>query len=320
MAAPVPVTSEVGAAAIALPTRVLELDTHSSSEADPSESSPPPVSVAHMVSPFMCLDDSESDTEMPERHVSPTLHDAMLTRWRSKVSPRSSSSTTSTLEIPTAPILPAPSAVVTPSSEFSLAPVDASPRIRRRQAILIRPREDIPISRLYRTYPGGPCRALTARKSVRPLPSHRLALRYTSHHLDRHTSRSSSGHSSSRHSISGHSLSGHASLDTTVADSSTPPRFFYPPLARTPWCSEAYLRWRLLSSLSSCGLCLSLCSLLLDCSFMLCDLDFEPLSLSLSSLPSCDLESLTNILILCLILKALNQSLRKSLSLNLELS
>ncbi|GKE47116.1 hypothetical protein Tco_1478374, partial [Tanacetum coccineum] len=213
----VSVASEVGAAAIASPTRVLELDTHSSSKADPSESSPPPVSVAPMVSPFL---------------------------WRSKVSPRSSSSTTSTLEIPTAPILPAPSAVVTPSSEFSLAPVDASPRIRRRQAILIRPREDIPISRLYRTYPGGPCRALTARKSVRPLPSHRLALRYTSHHLDRHTSRSSSGHSSSRHSISGHSLSGHASLDTTVADSSTPPRFFYPPLARTPRYSEAYLRWR----------------------------------------------------------------------------
>ncbi|GKD60566.1 hypothetical protein Tco_1298075, partial [Tanacetum coccineum] len=56
------------------------------------------------------------------------------------------------------------------------------------------------------------------------------------------------------------------------------------------------------------------------CSFMSCDLDFEPLSLSLSSLPFCDLVSFTNILILCLILKASNQSLRKSLSLNLELS
>ncbi|GJU30719.1 hypothetical protein Tco_1174308 [Tanacetum coccineum] len=44
------------------------------------------------------------------------------------------------------------------------------------------------------------------------------------------------------------------------------------------------------------------------CSFMLCDLDFEPLSLSLSFMPSCDLVSLTNILILCLILKASNQS------------
>ncbi|GJV94695.1 hypothetical protein Tco_1546272 [Tanacetum coccineum] len=56
------------------------------------------------------------------------------------------------------------------------------------------------------------------------------------------------------------------------------------------------------------------------CSFMLCDLDFEPLSLPLSSLPSCDLVSLTNILILCLILKASNQSLQKSLSLILKLS
>ncbi|GKD31459.1 retrovirus-related pol polyprotein from transposon TNT 1-94, partial [Tanacetum coccineum] len=37
---------------------------------------------------------------------------------------------------------------------------------------------------------------------------------------------------------------------------------------------------------------------------------FEPLSLSLSSMPSCDLVSLTNILIRCLILEASNQSLR----------
>ncbi|GKC54860.1 integrase, catalytic region, zinc finger, CCHC-type containing protein [Tanacetum coccineum] len=47
---------------------------------------------------------------------------------------------------------------------------------------------------------------------------------------------------------------------------------------------------------------------------------FEPLTLSLTSMPSLDLESLTNILILCLILNASDQSLRKSLSLNLELS
>ncbi|GJW70901.1 reverse transcriptase domain-containing protein [Tanacetum coccineum] len=39
-------------------------------------------------------------------------------------------------------------------------------------------------------------------------------------------------------------------------------------------------------------------SILEACSFMLCDLDFEPLSSSLSSMPSCDLVSLTNILIL----------------------
>ncbi|GJW45338.1 hypothetical protein Tco_0074137 [Tanacetum coccineum] len=155
----VPVAPKVGTTAVASPARVLELDTHSSSEADPSESSPP-ISVAPMVSPFLCSDDSESDTEMPERHVSPT---------------------TSTLEIPTAPILTAPSVVVAPSSEFPLAPVDAPLEIRQ---------------------------------------------------------------SSSGHSISGHSLFGHALPDTTIDNSSTPPRFVYPPLARTPRYSEAYLHWR----------------------------------------------------------------------------
>ncbi|GJV38372.1 hypothetical protein Tco_1410849 [Tanacetum coccineum] len=73
---------------------------------------------------------SESDTEMPGRHVSPTPYDAMLTR------------------------------------------------------------------------------ALTLRKSVRPLSSHRLALRYTSHHLDHFTSGSSLGHSSLDHSLSKHSILG----------------------------------------------------------------------------------------------------------------
>ncbi|GKB24294.1 hypothetical protein Tco_0863695 [Tanacetum coccineum] len=68
------------------------------------------------------------------------------------------------------------------------------------------------------------------------------------------------------------------------------------------------------------GFLVLLMILLLACSFMLCDLYFWPSSLSLSSMPSCDLVSLTNMLILFIILKALFQSLRKSLSLNLELS
>nr|GEW21106.1 reverse transcriptase domain-containing protein [Tanacetum cinerariifolium] len=189
----------MGAAAVASPAGVLELDTQSSSEADPSKSSPPLVSVAPMASPFLCSDDSELDTEILERHASPT---------------------TSTLEILTALILPAPPAI-----------------------------EDIPIGRLYRTHPGGPCKALTTRKSVRPLPSHRLALRYTSHHLDHFTSRSSSSYSSSNHSPSGHSSSGNSLSkntppETTDADTSTPPRFVHPSLARAPRCSQAYLRWR----------------------------------------------------------------------------
>ncbi|GKF39422.1 hypothetical protein Tco_0119483, partial [Tanacetum coccineum] len=201
------IVPEVGAAAVASPAGVLELDTHSLSEANPSESSLPPVSVAPMVLPFLCSNNLESDTEIPKRHVSPT---------------------TSTLEIPTAPILPAPPAIVAPSSEFPLAP-------------------DIPIGRLYRTHPGGPCKALTARNSVRPLFSYRLALRYTSHHLDHFTfgsssSHASSDHSSSGHSISSHSLSEHTPPDTTDVDSSTPPRFVHLSLAKTLRFSEAYLR------------------------------------------------------------------------------
>ncbi|GJU76094.1 hypothetical protein Tco_1273164 [Tanacetum coccineum] len=93
----VPVTPEVGVATVASHAGVLEFDTHSSSEADPSESSSPPISVAPMILPFLCSDDSESDTEMPEKHI------------------------------PAAPILPVSSAIVAPSFEFPLAPVVAPP-------------------------------------------------------------------------------------------------------------------------------------------------------------------------------------------------
>ncbi|GKA48287.1 reverse transcriptase domain-containing protein [Tanacetum coccineum] len=194
----VSVAPEVGAAAVTSPAGVLELDTHSSLEADPSKSSLPLVFVAPL--------------------------------------------------IPTSPIPPAPRAVVAPSTNI-ISPVDAPPENHRRQAILIRPGHDIPIDRLYHTHPGGPCRALTAKKSVRPLPSHHLALRYTSHHFDRFTSGSSSGHSSSDHSSFGHSilshsLSGHTPPETIIADSSVLLRFVYPPLARTLGYSEAYRCWR----------------------------------------------------------------------------
>ncbi|GJW25959.1 putative reverse transcriptase domain-containing protein [Tanacetum coccineum] len=127
------------------------------------------------------------------------------------------------------------------SSEYPLAPVVALPVILRRRAILIRPGKDIRIGRLYRTHPGGPCRELTVRKSIRPLSSHRLTLRYTSHHLD-HFTYGSSSHSSSGHSISGHSLSGHTPPDTTDADSSTTQRFVHRPLVRTPRRSSSFKR------------------------------------------------------------------------------
>nr|GEV71513.1 hypothetical protein [Tanacetum cinerariifolium] len=97
--------------------------------------------------------------------------------------------------------------------------IPVAPEVRRLQLPHL-PGVDIPIGRLYRTHTGGPCRPRTTRKSVRPLPSYRLALSL------------------------GHSLSEHASPDTTVVDSSTPLRFVHPPLARTSRCSEAYLHWR----------------------------------------------------------------------------
>ncbi|GKD25993.1 hypothetical protein Tco_1232207, partial [Tanacetum coccineum] len=126
-----PCCTEGGAAAVALLARVLELDTHSSSKTDPSESLLPPVPVAPMVSPFLCSNDSESDTKMPDRHVSSTPHNVMLARWRSRVTSRSSSPTTSTSEILTAPIPPAPSTDI-------ISPIDAPPGIRRRRAIISR--------------------------------------------------------------------------------------------------------------------------------------------------------------------------------------
>nr|GEZ86847.1 reverse transcriptase domain-containing protein [Tanacetum cinerariifolium] len=150
------------------------------------------------------IDDSESDTEIPKRHVSPTPHDAMLTRWRSKAALRSSSPTTSILDIHIAPSLPAPSAIVTPSSEFLLALVVAPPKIRR-------------------WYTSHHLDHLTFRSS---------------------SSHSSSDHSLSGHSSLGHSLSRHTPPDTIDADSSTPSRFVNPLLARTLRCSKSYLHWR----------------------------------------------------------------------------
>ncbi|GJT63735.1 hypothetical protein Tco_1015215 [Tanacetum coccineum] len=86
------VALEVGTAIVSSPARMLDLDTHSTSKADLLESLPPPVSVAPMVLPFLCSNPIQN--------------------------------------IPTAPILPAPSAIFTPSSEFPLAHVVAPLRIR----------------------------------------------------------------------------------------------------------------------------------------------------------------------------------------------
>ncbi|GJZ33487.1 hypothetical protein Tco_0578923 [Tanacetum coccineum] len=106
--ADLPIAPEVGAVVVASPGGVLELDTHSLSESGPSEGSQPPVPVAPMVSPILCSNDSESDTELPERYVSSPPHDAM---------------------IPTTPILPAPPTIVAPSIDI-ISPIDAPPRVK----------------------------------------------------------------------------------------------------------------------------------------------------------------------------------------------
>nr|GEX60270.1 hypothetical protein [Tanacetum cinerariifolium] len=130
------VAPKVRATTVASSARVLELDTHSSSKADPSEISLPPVPVEPMVSPFLCSNNTESDTKMSERRVSSKPNDAMLARWKSRVASRSSSPTTSTLEFPTAPIPPVPYAIVAPSTDI-VSPIDAPLEIHRRRAILI---------------------------------------------------------------------------------------------------------------------------------------------------------------------------------------
>ncbi|GKC33147.1 hypothetical protein Tco_1040441, partial [Tanacetum coccineum] len=162
------------------------------------EDSLPPAPYFPLVSPFLCSDDLEADSESEPAEQRPvsSSHDTLA-----------------------------------PLSEFPLAPVVAPPGIRRRSTTLIRPGEAIPFGRPYRTHPNGPRKLLTVRKRVRPLPARRLAWRRVSHHSsDRH----SSSDSSSSSAPSDHSLSGHTPPDTTDADSSTPQRFVHRSLARTP--------------------------------------------------------------------------------------
>ncbi|GJU15674.1 putative reverse transcriptase domain-containing protein [Tanacetum coccineum] len=113
------------------------------SDSDPLEDSLPPAPYLPLVSPFLCSDDSEADgeSEPAEQRPVSSSHDTLA-----------------------------------PLSEFPLAPVVAPPRIRRRPAILVQPGEAIPFGRLYRTHLNRPRKLLTARKRVRHIPAHRLAM------------------------------------------------------------------------------------------------------------------------------------------------
>ncbi|GKD93115.1 hypothetical protein Tco_1372952, partial [Tanacetum coccineum] len=98
------VSPDVGTVLVISPSGVLDLvDYSSSSDSDPSEDSLPLILDFPLVSPFLCSDDSEADSEfeLAEQRLVLSSHDTL-----------------------------------TPSYEFPLAPVVAPPGIRRRPSIL----------------------------------------------------------------------------------------------------------------------------------------------------------------------------------------
>ncbi|GJT02268.1 putative reverse transcriptase domain-containing protein [Tanacetum coccineum] len=91
-----------------------------------------------------------------------------------------------------------------------------SPIIPHRRVMILSPGQPIPHGRPYRYHLNGPVYMMTTRKRVRPLPTHRLAMR----HFDDHSSSNSSSEASSDfHSDASsdsslrYSLSDHSSLD-----------------------------------------------------------------------------------------------------------
>ncbi|GKB30231.1 putative reverse transcriptase domain-containing protein, partial [Tanacetum coccineum] len=123
------VLPEVGAVYVISPARVLDLVDYSSSfDSDPSEDSLPLAPELPLVSPFLCSDDSEADSESepseqrPERHESLTVHDVVVSRWRDRVASR-----------PSSPPRSSSHDTLASSFEFLLAPVIAPPGIRHGQ-------------------------------------------------------------------------------------------------------------------------------------------------------------------------------------------
>ncbi|GKA14283.1 hypothetical protein Tco_0693929, partial [Tanacetum coccineum] len=183
------VALDVGIVSVISPIGVLDLvDYSSSSDSDPTKDSLLVAPELPLVSPFLCFDDSEADSESKPAEQRPERHESL-----------------------------------TPSSEFPLAPVVAPPGIRRRPAILVRVSEAIPFGRPYLTHPNGSRKLLTARKRVGPFPARRLAWRRVSHHfLDRYSSPdfTSDSYSSSSSSDSSLNISSGSSSDSLSYSSS----------------------------------------------------------------------------------------------------
>ncbi|GKB26795.1 hypothetical protein Tco_0866196 [Tanacetum coccineum] len=147
----------------------------SDSESDPSEDpSSDHIPPLPATSPFLSSDDDPTDSDTPDTPSSPT-HD-------------------------------------TPFTEIT-ASTQRSPTIPRRRVMLLASGQPIPYGRPYRYHLNGPVHMMTARKRVRPLPTHRLAERHSTDHSssDSSSEASSDFHSdassdpSSRHSLSDHS-------------------------------------------------------------------------------------------------------------------
>ncbi|GKB91722.1 hypothetical protein Tco_0963994, partial [Tanacetum coccineum] len=165
-----------------------------------------------LVSPFLCFDDSEADSESepaeprPDRHESFTDHNVMVSRWMDRVTSR-----------PSLPLGSLSHDTLAPSSQFPLAPV-ALLRIRQRPAILT------------------------------ILQTHLLLVHLLLVHLRiLHSSDISS--SSSSDSLSDSSLVHSLGCDASGQSHSGPstrvssPRFVYPSVMNSR-CSEAFMRWR----------------------------------------------------------------------------
>ncbi|GJX63336.1 putative reverse transcriptase domain-containing protein [Tanacetum coccineum] len=103
------------------------------------EDSLPPALDLPLVSPFLCLDDTEAngESEPAEQRPVSSSHDTLA-----------------------------------PFSEFPLAPVVAPPGIHRRSATLVRPGEAIPFGRPYRTHLNGPHSSSSSAPSDHSLSGH----------------------------------------------------------------------------------------------------------------------------------------------------
>ncbi|GJT59171.1 putative reverse transcriptase domain-containing protein [Tanacetum coccineum] len=128
------------------------------------------------------------------------------------------SSNSDTPDTPPSPIHDTSPTEISPSIHQIL---HASPGLPRRLAIFVLPRQPIPVGRPYHTQPNGVLKMLTTRKRVGPLPTHRIALRYSA--TSSYSYSDTSSDSSSRHSSSDHPISD-SPCDSVTANSARPSR------------------------------------------------------------------------------------------------